>query len=423
MIHMILLVLKIVGIVLLSLLALLLLALVCVLAVPVRYRAQGEKEGRRLWARGEVSWLFRLLCFRAEYRDGRLEHEFYLCGLRWSRLAGRLSGRKRSARERTKKREAAGYRADGRSGGHYTAKAGQEAEVAGAAAGGKPREEAAGNGAGGGQKPGPEKSRIEEPRTEKPGPERSRIEEPGTEKAGPEELGTERPRTKKPGPEEPGPERSCIEEPGTEKSRPERSGTKEPGTERSGPEEPRTEKPGTEEPEAEKPEGQRSGADGKKGRVSGMLRKAADMRKRLGERLRALLRLPGKICFTIRNICAKIKKWRTLLKSETFQYLKELGIERGKLMLRHIRPRKIQGNIRFGFEDPANTGEALGLLGLVYPVLPRRLAVVPDFTEQVLEGWLKLSGRVYGGFAAYQILRVLLDGKTIPAVKRLKKEA
>lgn len=331
MIHIILLILKIIGILLLSLLALLLLALLCLLAVPVRYRAQGEKQGDRLWGRAEISWLFRLFRFRAEYTDGSFVHEFYLFGMRWSRLAKRLRAIRR--------KKAAG------------------------------------------------KGRRERKEQQSDGEDQTAYSGPSACGGGEEAAGESGPKT-------------------------DERNTGDTGEPAQTPDEPVA---------AEEP--QEAAMQNFKGRAAAMVKQAVQALRRLKERIRSLAALPRKICFTIRNICAKIKKWRTLLHSKAFRYLKDTAIDSGKRMLRHVRPRRIRGSICFGFDDPARTGEALGILGLFYPVLPRKLTVVPDFTEQTLEGWLKVSGRIYGGFVTYQILRVLLDGKTIPAIKRLKKEA
>ncbi len=71
---------------------------------------------------------------------------------------------------------------------------------------------------------------------------------------------------------------------------------------------------------------------------------------------------------------------------------------RKKALFQHIRPRKIK-KYPIWFENPANTGEVLGILGIIYPVLPRKLTIIPDFNQSVLEGSLEARGRVYGIFS------------------------
>ena len=61
-------------------------------------------------------------------------------------------------------------------------------------------------------------------------------------------------------------------------------------------------------------------------------------------------------------------------------------------VLKHIKPRRIKGRVHFGLEDPADTGQALAYLAMVYPVLPRKLYIVPDFEDNVFEGNLLIKG-------------------------------
>lgn len=142
--------------------------------------------------------------------------------------------------------------------------------------------------------------------------------------------------------------------------------------------------------------------------------------KRVARKIKAFLQIPKKIRFIIRKIYDKIKNILSFLRSEDFRWMKKVGLTEGKALFQHIRPRKIKGNIRFGFENPANTGEVLGILGIIYPVLPRKLTIIPDFNQSVLEGSLEARGRVYGIFFLIRTLKVLFDGKTITIIKKLK---
>lgn len=146
--------------------------------------------------------------------------------------------------------------------------------------------------------------------------------------------------------------------------------------------------------------------------------------RRIINKIKALMQLPGKICFTIRKNYGKLKEWKTLLQSEDVKWLKKMGISKTKAVIAHIKPRMVRGDIKFGFEDPANTGEVLGVLGIIYPILPRKLTIIPNFTEAILEGWLEARGRIYGVFFLIQTLQILFDGKTIPIIKKyMRKEA
>lgn len=105
-----------------------------------------------------------------------------------------------------------------------------------------------------------------------------------------------------------------------------------------------------------------------------------------------------KIKLTFRTICDKIKQCYTFLQMNTtkaaFRFIKG----KVKLLLRHILPRKIWGNLTFGLDDPAVTGQILAVAGICYPVYKENLRITPVFDQKILEGELKLRGRICCGY-------------------------
>ncbi len=70
------------------------------------------------------------------------------------------------------------------------------------------------------------------------------------------------------------------------------------------------------------------------------------------------------------------------------------GKEQLGVLLKKLFPKKINGNLHFGTEDPALTGEILGGLALFYPLYQEQVRIEPDFYEKVLEGKLGGSGSI-----------------------------
>lgn len=120
-------------------------------------------------------------------------------------------------------------------------------------------------------------------------------------------------------------------------------------------------------------------------------------------RIKSIFKLPGKIFgafrkfrLTAEGICDKIRKIRNFLESERFKGGMCLIIQEGKKLLTHVKPRKIEGHIKFGTEDPCLTGEILGAAGIFYPLYGENFSIEPCFEQRVLEGTISLRGRIYG---------------------------
>jgi len=109
-----------------------------------------------------------------------------------------------------------------------------------------------------------------------------------------------------------------------------------------------------------------------------------------------------KIWLTIKGICGKIKKWKEFVTSDTFKGALRFVLNRGNILYKHILPRKVKGNVVFGFDDPAMTGQTLALVSILTPIYKSKLKVVPVFDEPLLEGNIDMRGYVVG----FVLLRV-----------------
>lgn len=121
-----------------------------------------------------------------------------------------------------------------------------------------------------------------------------------------------------------------------------------------------------------------------------------------------------KIKYTFAEICDKIKLLTE--KKEKLAEFIEHEIHRNAFtkvkeeifrLLRFLRPKKMNGRIRYGFEDPYLTGKVLAGAGILYPFYGERLVIEPDFEEKVLEGEFQIRGHVRGFYAAVVLWNVV----------------
>jgi len=115
-------------------------------------------------------------------------------------------------------------------------------------------------------------------------------------------------------------------------------------------------------------------------------------------------KIRSKIQKTRETISEKLGKWKRLwrqknevqriwAKPETRQAL-SFAWDKLKHVLKHIFPRKIMGYVAFGMDNPATTGQVLGILSMVYARTGQILELRPNFMEKQLECDVELKGRI-----------------------------
>ncbi|MBS6196730.1 MAG: DUF2953 domain-containing protein [Clostridiales bacterium] len=137
-----------------------------------------------------------------------------------------------------------------------------------------------------------------------------------------------------------------------------------------------------------KPESTQNPGQGIFGKLKNLLAKILHFPSACMEKLK-------KIRLTFRGICDTIREWRTFIKKDSTKQAVRFLYTRGKGLLRHILPKKVRGNIIFGFGDPALTGQLLGIMGMLCPLYKNKLQMTPVFDRAVFEGEISLKGRIF----------------------------
>ncbi len=89
-----------------------------------------------------------------------------------------------------------------------------------------------------------------------------------------------------------------------------------------------------------------------------------------------------------------------------------------KKLFKCILPGSVKGRIRFGFEDPYNTGKVLTIISPFYGLYARTLAVEPVFGEKALEGELKIKGKIRAASILFVGLRLFMNKNFRRLLKR-----
>lgn len=127
-----------------------------------------------------------------------------------------------------------------------------------------------------------------------------------------------------------------------------------------------------------------------------------------------------KIRDKLREIIRKKEKVLGFLTNEIHQaaFLKVVS-ELKRLLLR-LRPQKIVGEIEFGFDDPAWTGQALAGISILYPYFADCFQVIPDFEEKKLRGQIEIKGKITAKNFVALGLHVILDKNVRMTLRHIK---
>ncbi len=135
-----------------------------------------------------------------------------------------------------------------------------------------------------------------------------------------------------------------------------------------------------------------------------------------------------RIKYTIQSICDKIKALKQKLdevtefiKDETHRAAFRRLLKEMHRLLHFLKPKKFHLNMEFGFEDPAQTGQVLGVISMLYPFFEKNIDVTPDFQNQVLKGNVFIKGHFRGIYFIILGFNLLFDRNIRTTFKNIKK--
>ena len=111
------------------------------------------------------------------------------------------------------------------------------------------------------------------------------------------------------------------------------------------------------------------------------------------------------------NLSQKISKISDFIKDELNKQGFHITFSSLKKILKHILPTKLKSRIVFGTGDPCTTGQALGVISVLYSFYGEKVQIIPDFENKVLEGKHYVRGRIRLVTILIIVIKLMLDKK------------
>ncbi|MDO5539080.1 MAG: DUF2953 domain-containing protein [Eubacteriales bacterium] len=124
---------------------------------------------------------------------------------------------------------------------------------------------------------------------------------------------------------------------------------------------------------------------------------------------------------TIQSLKSKLNYYKRLWYDDhtqaSWRHLKKEVV----YVLRHIRPRKVNGWVKLGLDDPALTGQLLGLLCILQGLSGNHLIAEADFEKKMFESDFQLKGHIRLCHFFKVALALLFDKHCRITFKRIRK--
>ena len=153
--------------------------------------------------------------------------------------------------------------------------------------------------------------------------------------------------------------------------------------------------------------------------------------KNIVSKLKGLMQIPKKIVDTFKKVSDAVKKIFAAVRSgkEKAVLVKEFVFGRECLdfvcvvrdnvlhLWRHIKPKLLRIDMTIGFDDPAVTGQVLGVIAAFCGAAGIMPCVTPDFEKRVFESDIEIKGRV----TVFVLLKILIKVYFCEELKEFKK--
>lgn len=138
------------------------------------------------------------------------------------------------------------------------------------------------------------------------------------------------------------------------------------------------------------------------------------------EKVRFLKDMIQKCMEKLKNLNQKKEQLLKVYHSKRFEVAKEDVKIYLKELLSIIKPDRVEGYLHFGMEDPADTGQILGVLAMALPLYDEFLEIQPDFMQKCIEGNLTGNGKIRLFPVVRLALKVIFNKNLIKVTKKVQ---
>ena len=126
------------------------------------------------------------------------------------------------------------------------------------------------------------------------------------------------------------------------------------------------------------------------------------------------------ICFAFISIFVACSVMKLNVKKEYLHSVKKI-VHEVLLLFKKAKPKRLEGYVEYGFEDPSNTGKMLAFWATCYPVIEDRIEIIPNFEEKMFDSKVTGYGYVYFVHVLQFFLHVFGDKDIRMTWKDIKK--
>lgn len=140
-------------------------------------------------------------------------------------------------------------------------------------------------------------------------------------------------------------------------------------------------------------------------------------RQRIWQKIQTTVQRVRDTLFSVKDRICDIKSF---IADETNKKLIRIVWKELRYLLGHFKFRRIDTDLRFSLKDPANTGQALGILSMIPWLYRYQIRICPDFeSEQIyVKGVFDIKGRVRLIHVLVSAIRLLSKKECRTAIKK-----